>query len=229
MSITGSRPSTHWDATLPEVIQPDAQGQVKTWTLHVATASPTSRAASAFFRFVETMLHKRRHRRLHGHHLLPVASTTREQMAVFALVSKEGAGYAPPPAGTPMFGDVPASQPVLPLDRGAGPARRRRRCGGGHYCPAAAVTREQMAIFALKTLEGPAYVPPACGAPMYSDVPATSPFCPYIEELTRRGVVAGCGGGNYCPPAAVSREQMSVFLTVTFGLAAVRRLAGTAP
>jgi hypothetical protein len=49
-------------------------------------------------------------------------------------------------------------------------------------------------------------------------VPASSPFCPYIEELTRRAVVSGCGGGNYCPAAPVSREQMSVFLTVTFGL-----------
>ena len=91
-------------------------------------------------------------------------------------------------------------------------------CGGGNYCPSAAVSREQMAIFALKTLEGPAYVPPACVAPLYIDVPVTSPFCPYIEELTRRGVVSGCGGGAYCPATAVSREQMSVFLTATFGL-----------
>jgi hypothetical protein len=54
---------------------------------------------------------------------------------------------------------------------------------------------------------------------VYADVPASSPFCPWIEELTRRGVVSGCGGGNYCPGASVTREQMGVFLTVTFGLA----------
>jgi hypothetical protein len=30
--------------------------------------------------------------------------------------------------------------------------------------------------------------------------------------------VAGCGGGAYCPTAIVSREQMAVFLTGTFGL-----------
>jgi hypothetical protein len=29
---------------------------------------------------------------------------------------------------------------------------------------------------------------------------------------------AGCGGGNYCPTAAVTREQMAVFLGGTFGL-----------
>ena len=49
-------------------------------------------------------------------------------------------------------------------------------------------------------------------------MPASSPFCRWIEELARRGVVAGCGGGNYCPSAAVTREQMAVFLAVTFGL-----------
>ena len=43
----------------------------------------------------------------------------------------------------------------------------------------------------------------ACGAtPMFNDVPASSPFCRWIEELARRGVVGGCGGGNYCPLAA---------------------------
>ena len=53
---------------------------------------------------------------------------------------------------------------------------------------------------------------------MFSDVPASSPFCPWIEELARRGVVTGCGGGAYCPTSPVTREQMSVFLSVTFGL-----------
>jgi hypothetical protein len=32
-------------------------------------------------------------------------------------------------------------------------------------------------------------------------------------------VVGGCGGGNYCPADPVTREQMGVFLSVTFGLA----------
>jgi hypothetical protein len=48
--------------------------------------------------------------------------------------------------------------------------------------------------------------------------PATSPFCRWIEELARRGVVSGCGGGNYCPSSPVTREQMGVFIAVTFAL-----------
>jgi len=49
-------------------------------------------------------------------------------------------------------------------------------------------------------------------------VPAGSPFCRWVEEMVRRGITSGCGGGNFCPTAAVTREQMSVFLTTTFGL-----------
>ena len=117
-----------------------------------------------------------------------------------------------------MFGDVPASSPFC---RWIEELARRgvvSGCGGGDYCPSAPVTREQMAVFALKTLEGPAYVPPPCAGQTYSDVPVNNPFCPWIQELTARGVVTGCGGGAYCPLAPVSREQMSVFLSVTFGL-----------
>ncbi len=90
-------------------------------------------------------------------------------------------------------------------------------CGGGNYCPGAEVSREQMPIFMLKTLD-PALAPPDCTTPMFGDVPASSPFCRWIEELARRSVVGGCGNGNYCPAAAVSREQMGVFISVTFGL-----------
>ena len=75
-----------------------------------------------------------------------------------------------------------------------------------------------MAVFVLRTLD-PTLNPPACTTPVFADVPASSPFCRWIEELVRRGVVTGCGGDNYCPTADVTREQMSVFLTVTFAIA----------
>jgi hypothetical protein len=49
-------------------------------------------------------------------------------------------------------------------------------------------------------------------------VPATSPYCKWVEELARRGVVSGCGGGNCCPSNPVTRAQMGVFISATFGL-----------
>ena len=77
-----------------------------------------------------------------------------------------------------------------------------------------------MAVFVLRTKDGSGSTPPACvaGSERFSDVPASSPFCRWVGELARRGVVAGCGGGRYCPAEPVTREQMSVFLSSTFGM-----------
>jgi len=88
-------------------------------------------------------------------------------------------------------------------------------CGGTLYCPTASTTRAQMAVFVLVAKEGPGYTPPACGTPVFSDVPAASPFCRWIEELARRGVAGGCGGTLFCPDDAVTREQMAVFVLRT--------------
>ena len=214
-----ARPATHWDSTFLETVNPSATA--KTWTLHVGNSFGDVPPTSPFFRFVETMLHRGVTGGCTTSAFCPGSSTTREQMAVFALVSKEGASYVPP-AVRRRLRDVhrPAGlEPVLPLGRGAGPARRgrrlRRRAATARRCRWSATRCRSSRC---KTLEGAAYTPPACGTPMYVDVPASSPFCRWIEELTRRGVVSGCGGGNYCPAISVSREQMSVFLTVTFGL-----------
>jgi hypothetical protein len=74
------------------------------------------------------------------------------------------------------------------------------------------ITREQMTLTLAKALN--VFQPPACvpGAEMFNDVPASSPFCPFIEELARRGITGGCGGGKYCPGDPVTRQQMAVFI-----------------
>ena len=46
----------------------------------------------------------------------------------------------------------------------------------------------------------------------FLDVPQSNPFHAYIETLVRNGVTAGCGTGDYCPGASVTRAQMAVFL-----------------
>jgi hypothetical protein len=174
--------------------------------------------ASPFYRFIETLLHYDVTGGCTASSYCPGNPTTREQMAVFVLVAKEGGSFVPPACATPVFADVPASSPFC---RWIEELARRgvvAGCGGSNYCPTSPVSREQMAVFVLRTLD-PALNPPACSAPnIYGDVQETSPFCRWIEELSLRGVVTGCGGGNYCPTATVTREQMGVFISVTFGL-----------
>jgi S-layer family protein len=217
VSAPPTRPVTHWDATATETITPDAQGQQIRWLLHLGDSFTDVPRSSPFYRFVETLLHRGVTAGCTATDYCPNAATTREQMAVFVLVAKEGTLFTPPACGAPIFTDVPAASPFC---RWIEELARRgvvSGCGGGNYCPSDAVTREQMAVFVLRTLD-PALDPPACTTPVFADVPASSPFCKWIEELARRGVVTGCGGGNYCPTAAVTREQMGVFLGVTFGL-----------
>ena len=219
VSDPGPRPATHWDASVVETLAPATQGQQKQWALHVARSFTDVPPTSPFYRFVEIMLHHVLTTGCTPTEYCPGSSTTREQMAVFVLVAKERQGYLPPAcSSTPMFADVPPSSPFC---RWIEELARRgvvSGCGGGNYCPQFEVSREQMAVFVLRTLDA-ALNPPACGAPMFADVPPTSVFCRWIEELARRGVVTGCGSGNYCPTDPVTREQMGVFIAVTFGLA----------
>jgi hypothetical protein len=212
-----TRPVLHWDAMAVESILPDTQGQQKGWQLHVGASFDDVATGSGFYRSVETILHHGITAGCAGTLYCPLASATREQMAVFVLVAKEGSGYVPPACTTAVFLDVPATSPFCPWIEELARRGVVAGCGGGNYCPTAPVSREQMAVFVLRAMD-PALSPPACTTPLFNDVPASSPFCRWIEELTRRAVVAGCGGGNYCPTAAVTREQMAVFLGATFGL-----------
>ena len=217
-NTAATRPMIHWDSTVVETMTPT--GAAKTWTLHVGNSFAEVPPSNPFFRFIEMLLHRGVTGGCTATNYCPSSSTTREQMAVFVILSKEPPGYVPPAcvAGAEIFNDVPASSPFC---RWIEELSRRgvvSGCGNGAYCPSNPVTREQMAVFVLRTLD-PTLNPPACAPPnLYGDVPESSPFCRWIEELTNRGVVTGCGGGNYCPSAAVTREQMGVFLAVTFGL-----------
>ncbi len=39
-----------------------------------------------------------------------------------------------------------------------------------------------------------------------------------MNEVAKRGISSGCGGGNFCPAGLVNRGSMAVFLTVNFTL-----------
>jgi hypothetical protein len=200
-------------------VETPSAGTAKTWTLHVGSSFSDVPATNPFYRFIETLLHHGVTGGCAATSYCPANPTIRQQMAVFVLVAREGAGYTPPACSPPnLFNDVPDTSAFCRwvedlADRGVVAG-----CGGGNYCPTDPVTRAQMATFVLLTLD-PALDPPACSPPnLFGDVPATSPFCRWIEELARRGVVGGCGGGNYCPSDPVTRQQMGVFLSQTFTL-----------
>ncbi len=58
--------------------------------------------------------------------------------------------------------------------------------------------------------------PPATAT--FGDVPTSHLFFQFIEALASSGITGGCGSGNYCPDAPLTRGQMAVFLSKALGL-----------
>lgn len=82
------------------------------------------------------------------------------------------------------------------------------------YCPAAAVTRGQMAAFLVRALEvGPVSTD-------YFDDDAGSVFEEDINRLAAAGITRGCNppaNDRFCPSSVVTRQQMAAFLVRGFG------------
>ena len=148
----------------------------------------------------------------------PDLPTSRATIAVFLLRGKNGVGYAPPPATGTVFGDVSASAFAAGFIEELSVQGISAGCGGGNYCPDAALTRAQVAVLLLKTKHGSDFVPPPATGMVFTDVPAGAFAADWIEQLALEGVTAGCGGGNFCPDAPVSRAQAAVFVALAFGL-----------
>jgi murein DD-endopeptidase MepM/ murein hydrolase activator NlpD len=86
----------------------------------------------------------------------PESPVTRAQMAVFLLRSKYGASYTPPDIGAGTgFGDVPASYWAAAFIKQLVAEGITVGCGGGNYCPESPVTRDQMAVFLVRTFSLP--------------------------------------------------------------------------
>src|SRR5262245_12935267 len=72
-------------------------------------------------------------------------------------------------------------------------------------------------LLVLATTTARAQTPPSpcqVGGEMFADVPASHPFCRWIEQLARDRVTSGCATNplRFCPDAFVTRGQMAVFL-----------------
>jgi streptogramin lyase len=215
LSVSGTRPAAHWDATFMEGLS--SGSIIKSRTLHVGGSFADVPASQQFYKFIENLFHNGVTSGYTGGNYCPENPVSRAQMAVFLMKSNLGAAETPPAATGTTFADVPASNPFAPWIEQLAGFQITGGCGGGNYCPDSAVTRAQMAVFLLKAEHGSAYTPPLC-AGIFPDVPCSNPFADWIEQLFAEGITGGCGGGNYCPDNPNTRGQTAVFLVKTFGL-----------
>ena len=136
----------------------------------------------------------------------PERPVSRAEMATFLT---RGFGLAP--ANGSPFGDDDGSvheQDIAALAA----AGITIGCGANAFCPHAAVTRGEMAVFLTRA----AGLAPASADPFSDD--DGHPFEAAIASLAAAGITVGCGPGIYCPGAPVTRAEMAMFLTRVLGL-----------
>jgi hypothetical protein len=80
------------------------------------------------------------------------------------------------------------------------------------YCPEDCVTREQMAAFIVRAVEGEPPLNYCDSGKPFPDVTPDMWSCRYIKRLKELGITTGYADGRYGPYDLVPREQMAAFL-----------------
>jgi hypothetical protein len=57
-------------------------------------------------------------------------------------------------------------------------------------------------------------------AQIFQDVPPSSQYYPYIQEIAQLGITVGCSDNPplYCPTAPITREEAAVFIARAYNL-----------
>jgi hypothetical protein len=210
-----TRPAAHWDLTFLETL---STGATRTWTVHVGRSFDDVPPGHWAYRFVETIFHSGITSGCGPSTYCPERSLTRAEMAVLLLMAEHGPAWQPPAPTGGVFSDVPGGHWAGAFVEALAAEGITSGCAPGLYCPDDPITRAQMAVFLLVARHGPGWTPPAPTGTVFTDVPAGHWAGAFIEALAAEGITTGCGPQTYCPDSPVSRAEMAVFLTTTFGL-----------
>lgn len=152
----------------------------------------------------------------------PANLVSRAELAVFLDRAVHPPPFTPPPASG-LFSDVPVGYWAAPWIEQAYRDGITGGCAAGSslaFCPQNPVTRAEIAVELGRALHGPRFVPPAATG-LFADVPVTNSAAPWIEQVYRDGITAGCQGPPnrlFCPSQTTSRAEVAVFLVRAFHL-----------
>ena len=100
-----------------------------------------------------------------------------------------------------------------------------KACRPSAFCPAETISRVVMAVYVARAVVGgnDDDVPwsgcdPYTADARFADVPVSDAFCKFVNFLSSRGVVNGCGPNQFCPAGLVTRDQMAKFLVKALAL-----------
>ena len=140
----------------------------------------------------------------------PVAPVSRQAMAAF-LYRMSHEGHDAPACEDAPFPDVSTANEFCGeigwlVDQGI-----TTGYADGTFRPTASVSRQAMAAFLHRFVEGPGPAVPCSEAP-FTDVPVGHPFCAEIAWMAAAEISLGDQAGTYRPSAPVSRQAMAAFL-----------------
>ncbi|MCC7482949.1 MAG: S-layer homology domain-containing protein [Hyphomicrobiales bacterium] len=143
----------------------------------------------------------------------PDDPVTRGQMAVFVVRAVMG-GDNFTFSSSPYFTDVPTTHQFFKWIQKMKELGITSGCTATTYCPNDPVTRGQMAVFVTRGRLGLAASQtfPFRTTSLFTDVPATHAFFPFIQDMRESAITSGCTATTYCPDAPTTRGQMAVFI-----------------
>ncbi|OGF67391.1 MAG: hypothetical protein A2Y62_00960 [Candidatus Fischerbacteria bacterium RBG_13_37_8] len=222
-----NRTATHWDFTVTESPSCMECSTISyNFTYHVGNSFVDVPTSDIFYSSIETLLHSEITGGCDAENYCPSYDSLREQMAKFICKSMEqlNPGSCSATSCQEIFTDVPFSNIFCSYIETLYDAGITGGCQTYPllYCPNIPVQREGMAKFICLAMEsvnpGSCPTAPSC-AGIFNDVPASNPFCIFIEALYEAGVISGCQSMPllYCPDYDITRAQMAKFLVNGFG------------
>ncbi|OGF67514.1 MAG: hypothetical protein A2Y62_06160 [Candidatus Fischerbacteria bacterium RBG_13_37_8] len=218
-----NRPSTHWDITVTDTtLCANCTSVADDYSFHIGNSFADVPPSQIFYSYIEKLFHSGITSGCTTSTYCPSANVQRQHLAKFVCTAMQTASPDSCSAAscTGIFADVPASNPFCPYIEGLYGAGVISGCGSSLFCPAYDVQRQTMSKFICNGMEvaTPGSCETASCTGIFMDVPASNPFCGYIEALYNAGVITGCGPSLFCPEQYLARDQMAKILVNAFGL-----------
>lgn len=147
----------------------------------------------------------------------PNGGLTRSLTSRLVLMELHGSSFTPPPPSG-IFADLPAGSSDMAWVEEAFHEGLMEACSSSmNFCPDEGVTRAEAARIILLAKYGQDYTPPAATG-LFSDVPVSSPFSPWVEQLYREGITSGCVASplSFCQDDPISVKELSTLLERAF-------------
>jgi hypothetical protein len=143
---------------------------------------------------------------------------THAEIAALLLRSRYGQQHTPP-EGAGVFADVGDGdvyedwiEELYQLDVTDGCAAAPLR-----FCPDQPMRRAVVAMWILRALEPPGYLPPAASGDVFTDVAVNHPYAAWIEEAAARGFAPHCDAEErFCPDDPLTRSKAATWLVRAF-------------